>query len=328
MARIAWLDAAKGIGITLVVVYHTLEGVLNSYSNSPIWVEWFASYFSLWLMPMFFMVSGILARHTIEFSALKQITPKVINWFYIYVLWSFIIYLVRLVLGGITNTQISGDEIFKILWNPVPTIWFIYALLLSFILTWVLRRFDGRIVFVCAIIINICNAYLGGWLSETIFERLAWIYPFYVMGYFFSGMIYRVVEKHETFKVSIFMFTFLSLALLINPFQIPIVMLPLMSILMSILFLQVCVAFSNAKKVGAMFNGFVYLGSISLFIYLTHFPIPAASRLLLQSFGVNAPLVIVLLAIILSLITGHWAKKISITRNGKFFFYIPKRFLN
>ena len=55
--RLAWLDLAKGIGISLVVIYHTIEGVLTSKLNPTYFEVKLAEYLSLWIIPMFFIVS-------------------------------------------------------------------------------------------------------------------------------------------------------------------------------------------------------------------------------------------------------------------------------
>ena len=49
--RIAWIDAAKGIGILLVVLGHTF--------NIPVWLHnWIYSFH----MPLFFLLAGLIIR--------------------------------------------------------------------------------------------------------------------------------------------------------------------------------------------------------------------------------------------------------------------------
>ena len=146
--QLVWLDMAKGFGIVSVVAYHTLKGLLNSSPDLPLWVEISANYLSLWLMPMFFIVSGILSKNTILNASTYKIRKKIINWIYLYLIWSFIIYSVRLTFNNITNTHMEMSEILYILCDPVPTIWFIYALLLSFIFTRLIKSINANIIFI------------------------------------------------------------------------------------------------------------------------------------------------------------------------------------
>tara|TARA_R110001599_G_scaffold122530_1_gene294552 strand:+ start:7149 stop:7349 length:201 start_codon:yes stop_codon:yes gene_type:complete len=55
--RELWLDVAKGVGICLVVAYHTCEGILNSFQNNIEVIQAVNNFLRSWLMPMFFMVS-------------------------------------------------------------------------------------------------------------------------------------------------------------------------------------------------------------------------------------------------------------------------------
>jgi len=322
--RVNWLDFAKGIGISLVIIYHTIEGILNSDITECAWVSKLATYLSLWIIPMFFIVSGILARKIIQHSSFDKIKPKLFTWLYIYVLWSFIIYVVRLSLSHITNTQVLYLDIFKILWDPVPTIWFIYALFLSFLLTWLVRKFPPIVVIGCAYLLNLLNSYFIDWFPGSIFERLGWIYFFYVIGYHFSNFFLSRKFELKYFKISVVFFILTILVAFSLDFTIPFYLEPLISLGISLAFIKMCVFITELNVLRKVTDFFIYTGTISLYVYLTHFPIPSASRIILTKLGVIQPLLIAFFAVTLSLIIGHLFYIFSKTSLGHNLFFIPK----
>lgn len=325
--RVKWLDFAKGAGISLVVIYHAMEGVLNSNVSENGWVDKLAFYLSLWIIPMFFIVSGVLARRAIQFSSFKDIKPKLINWLYLYVLWSFIIYIVRLSFSHITNTQVVYTDIFKILWDPVPTIWFIYALFLSFLITWLVRKFSPVVVIICAYVINLLNAYFIDWFPGSIFERLAWIYMFYAIGYFGSNYFLSSKFELQYSKISLSVFFLSAIPLLLFEMSIPFYLEPLVSLVVSLAFIRLCVSIVKFNLLRKINGFFVYIGTISLFVYLTHFPIPSASRLFLSKLDVTQPLLIAFFALTSAYAVGHFSYLLSKNSFGHNFFFAPVIFL-
>ncbi len=308
-ARQIWLDIAKGLGICLVVIYHCTEGILNSFQNTES-IQYLANFFRSWLMPMFFMVSGILVRRSIMQDDAAKHHSKMLDWAYIYVLWSVIIYLVRLFSNSFTNTQMQLNEILFILWDPVPTIWFIYALLLSYALTYLLRNQSPWRVLPVAFALNIINGVYFGWFEDSIFQQLAWIFCFYSLGFYCADKIVAVV-RHNLFSWH-WILSFGVLGLLVAVFKpmVPVFLAPFLSIAMSLGFLVICYRTStslpaNAVKLGA------YLGSISLFIYLTHFPLPAASRLLLNYLGLYSYAANMIVATLVAILVAHVAARLA-----------------
>lgn len=313
--RSNWLDFAKGSGICLVVIYHTTEGTLNSFPDAPASITLLANYFRAWLMPMFFLVSGMLVRRTVLQDSKAKLSAKLLDWLYLYLLWSLIIYLTRLLSNGFTNTQMQADEILHIIWNPVPTIWFIYALLLSFAITIVLRRQSAVLVVSLALLVNVLNGAYYGWFDGSILQRLAWIYLFYAIGFFYAPQLQTLLQSPGRNTRWILLFCLLSpLVAVVKPY-LPYYLLPLLSIVVVLAFLKACVSVTRVAQNWMITDLFVYLGGISLFIYLTHFPFPAASRILLLKMGIYSHWLTMLCALLLAIITGHVASKLS--RNSK-----------
>ncbi len=131
-ARIDWVDYAKGLGIVLVVIGHTLRGEITSAKGSDLWV---AHQIDAWIyafhMPMFFFLSGLFAR------SLRNKTPKDFfnsRWTILvhpYLLWSLIIHGTRSIAGMTDAPWLEFIANFwKVSYEPIGIFWFLYVLCL------------------------------------------------------------------------------------------------------------------------------------------------------------------------------------------------------
>lgn len=318
-----WLDLAKGLGICLVVTYHTCEGILNSFEYDTETVQALTSFFRSWLMPMFFMVSGMLIRNSIKNKPIQTHRSKLLDWVYIYLLWSLIIYLVRLLSNSFTNTNMAANEIFFILWDPVPTIWFIYALALSHLVTLLVRNISPNIVIGVAIAANLLNSFYFGWFEGSIFERFAWIYLFYAIGFFKGSWLIGVIKNDKLALLGPIFFVGFGIFIALYRSELHMVTKPIVSLLMAVAFLIICYRTEALFKDTKLFKFSVYVGSISLFIYLTHFALPAATRMLLGKVGLYSFSANILLAVGLAVCIGIIASKLSTTQPIKLLFNRP-----
>ncbi|WP_158769021.1 acyltransferase [Paraglaciecola sp. L1A13] len=322
--RHAWLDLAKGLGICLVVMYHTCEGILNSFQHDTETVLALTNFFRSWLMPMFFMVSGMLIRRSINEKSVQANKSKLLDWAYIYVVWSIIIYLVRLLSNSLTNTNMAANEILFILWDPVPTIWFIYALALSHAVTLLLRNQPPTLVLSAALIINLVNGAFFGWFEGSIFERFGWIYLFYALGFYKGNELIGIIKSQKLSLLGPIFFIGFGFLLALyrgefHPFSKPFI-----SVAMSLAFLIMCYRVELLLKNNVFFKFWVYIGSISLFIYLTHFAFPAATRMVLLKLGLYSFTANILAAVVLAMIIGFIASKLSKTQPVKLLFNRPQ----
>jgi fucose 4-O-acetylase-like acetyltransferase len=131
-ARIDWVDYAKGLGIVLVVIGHTLRGEITSAKGSDLLL---AHQIDAWIyafhMPLFFFLSGLFAR------SLRKKTPQAFfdsRWtilVYPYLLWSLIIHGTRTI-AGMTDKSWPQflANFWKVSYEPIGIFWFLYVLCL------------------------------------------------------------------------------------------------------------------------------------------------------------------------------------------------------
>jgi fucose 4-O-acetylase-like acetyltransferase len=139
--RITWIDQAKGIGIFLVVLGHTLRGLKASrtISDSPAF-RFADSWIYSFHMPLFFLLSGLFAERRIDRGARAFVRDKLATLAYPYLVWSVLQTLVQFATSRYANHKPSLSGLGWILIEPILQFWFLYALFLISLFYYALRR--------------------------------------------------------------------------------------------------------------------------------------------------------------------------------------------
>jgi uncharacterized membrane protein YcfT len=138
--RIAWIDFARGIGISLVVIGHVLRGLIAASilprSNAVVFVDsWIYSFH----MPLFFLLSGIFGPRNIDRPTPAFLDRELRSIAYPYFVWSIAQTGIQLALARYTNYTTELQDLLRIPWLPVMQFWFFYALFVIFLLVHGLR---------------------------------------------------------------------------------------------------------------------------------------------------------------------------------------------
>jgi fucose 4-O-acetylase-like acetyltransferase len=130
--REVWIDAAKGIGISLVVIGHAWRGIDGAGLLEALPDGLFAAIdrrIYAFHMPLFFMLAGLFAVPAIlRLSAGAYVSNRVWRLFYPLVLWTYIFGMTKYLAGDLANKPVSLHEVFL---SPVPgrwQFWFLWAL--------------------------------------------------------------------------------------------------------------------------------------------------------------------------------------------------------
>lgn len=144
-ARVGWVDVARGIGIVLVVVGHTLPGlwnagVLRDGGPARALVDWIYAFH----MPLFFFLSGLFAARTAAEPYRDLVAGKLRTIAYPYLVWSVLQTLVQVAVSGTTNTPQHLGSLLGIAYRPIMQFWFLYALFVIALLAGALQRLGAR----------------------------------------------------------------------------------------------------------------------------------------------------------------------------------------
>jgi fucose 4-O-acetylase-like acetyltransferase len=122
------LDAAKGIAILFVVIFHVLRG-FDSAALLPYgpWLARADSFAYGFHIQTFFLIAGFLAypkAATLRFQARRQASL-----YYCYLLWSLLSWLVVYAMSGRINHPVSVQELLTLPFIPIHHFWFLLALM-------------------------------------------------------------------------------------------------------------------------------------------------------------------------------------------------------
>jgi uncharacterized membrane protein YcfT len=138
--RFAWVDAAKGLCMVLVVLMHVslwFESEINGGSPGAWWL--FSEILAPLRMPLFFFLSGFLV-HSAMSRPLESSRPKTIGLYVIYSFWT-LAFLLRLFVPlarGDGDAPSAQGLIISIL---LPTsFWYLWALPVFFLTAWGVNR--------------------------------------------------------------------------------------------------------------------------------------------------------------------------------------------
>ncbi|TRY17794.1 acyltransferase [Tessaracoccus rhinocerotis] len=90
--RLHWADTAKAVAVVLVVVYHVALTALKNFAPGAPYSEQFWGVLSTWLlpvrMPLFFLVSGVLAVRALRRPWPRVLRPRLLDNLWTFGLWT------------------------------------------------------------------------------------------------------------------------------------------------------------------------------------------------------------------------------------------------
>jgi fucose 4-O-acetylase-like acetyltransferase len=138
-ARRPWIDAARGLGIVLVVLGHAIVGLVDAGLLAREGF-WWSLYFLLYAfhMPLFFLLSGLFASRLAGRPGAGALAELARRLAWPYVLWSSVQLLVLGWAAPLTNhpAELSWARWLALAWQPISQFWFLQSLLVLQLLAW------------------------------------------------------------------------------------------------------------------------------------------------------------------------------------------------
>lgn len=184
--RYAWIDAARGVGITLVVFGHATGGLISAGLIPPqaLLVTVFFAIYSFH-MPLFFFVSGLLTPARIsrgQWGFLTSLLPTLVL---PYFLWSAIQLSTILLASSVVNAPLpymSARWFLALLWVPTGQFWFLYVLMICHVLATLV---GPRLGWLSLIVLSFCLYPLADPSNDAAVLKVAVHFlPFYALGAF------------------------------------------------------------------------------------------------------------------------------------------------
>jgi fucose 4-O-acetylase-like acetyltransferase len=180
--RIAWIDAARGIGIVLVVFGHVMRSLIaQGIAPDDRLHRLVDSLIYDFHMPLFFVLSGLFARPPAAGQRWPFLRGLIQGIAYPYLLWSLVQGLLVIGAGAHASHPVGWTALAAILWDPIAQFWFLYMLLLMQALLLV----PGRFTLLALVPVGMAAAI---WCdSEIMIVRLGYDLPFFAAGLYLAA---------------------------------------------------------------------------------------------------------------------------------------------
>jgi len=198
--RIEWMDVIKATAVIVIVLSHAVDLLAPVAGGQPAQTAWqvFMTILEPMRMPLFFMISGMLAASALN-RPWNKVRRRTWGMAYLYVLWSVIFFavvacyvrapVIEQLLTYLKLIVIAGDGY-----------WYLYALVIYFCVVKATQRWPIWILFSIAIalsllkepILTLNREHLLGTGSGSMFVKILINLVFYLIGVYFKAIIERI----------------------------------------------------------------------------------------------------------------------------------------
>jgi uncharacterized membrane protein YcfT len=190
-SRNAWIDAAKGLCIILVVLFHSTLGVEKDLGAAT-WMHTVIEWARPFRMPDFFMISGLFLSARIARPWAQYLDAKVWHFAYFYVLWFHIHFGLRLkALVGEVGADGAIKQYLEAYIDPFGSLWFIYLLAVFCVVAKLVLRVPKPIITAVALAAHVLVPHTDVFLVDEFFAR----FVFFYIGYAYSALILEYANQ-------------------------------------------------------------------------------------------------------------------------------------
>lgn len=176
--RSGWIDAARGIGIILVVLAHAERGIVEAGMKLPMPATDIAdATIYTFHMPLFFLLAGWHVPRGLAVGRTLFLRDRLATILWPYFLWATIYIGINMMVTSV-NQPMTLADLASLPWQPVAHFWFLYALFLCNLLAaaiwprrWLLL--PATLALVAAVL---------AWGPRTIVLQAAQYVPFFALG--------------------------------------------------------------------------------------------------------------------------------------------------
>lgn len=286
--RILLVDYAKGFGIFLVVLGHTLRGLVGVVFEPSALIQVLDQWLYAFHMPLFFFLSGLFIERSVSKSFGSTLLNKLKTIAYPYFVWSILQELVR----GFARIRTEPlTEIWTIIHTPVMQFWFLYALFFASLLYVGLRKLNlsiSLVFLVCFLLFvsSFTSLNLGSW-SAVYLVRMYAIY--FVLGALVrEGNYLQNLEQSD--RPPLIFYSLIGFGLVALAAAFDWTELKYLSVIFAVLGIFATLAIARYVESLRAFDFLKTWGALSLEIFVAHTIFSAAARVILQKvFNMSQP---------------------------------------
>lgn len=295
--RIYWIDALKGFATIFVVIGHIFDGYIKAglFESNRDFLSYGFKIIYGFHMPLFFIVSGYVFQMAYIKDGKKKpnLKKQIINILIIYVVFSILLGLFKIIMGRYTNVTIDYMDLLLIPVKTITPYWYLYALLAFYlifssklILSTVKKEY---IILISLLVINILSIFLNNEIGAY-FEiyHITYMALFFYTGALLCKKSVRLADKW--YLVTAFFVASVVLMVIFRNCDGRYSSIPFANIVIAGgISLALCMFFQSfcnkGNQVHVKFLSFI--GRYSLEIYLIHCVFTAGNRVVLSKLHID-----------------------------------------
>ena len=283
--HIDWIDIAKGLGILLVVIGHTLRGLVTSGIVQPtVELKMVDQWIYCFHMPLFFFLSGLFVLSSArKYASASFVWEKISTVAYPYLVWSVLTIVVKSCLGSLPNAPRSLSDVQLLFFHPIEQYWFLHTLFLLFLGFQVVFSLTegGFIFFLGAIAVYAFGDRLL-FLGEGIASVMSYA-PYFALGAIVGKNRLRLLDDIPTTIISLVgVLCLVAVGVYVYLASQTLVLLVALLGIAGLCAISVAMSRLHRRSIVS------YLGQRSLEIYVAHTMVSAAMRNLLLIAGIRS----------------------------------------
>lgn len=145
--RVEWVDAMRGIGISLVILFHVIVSLRDA---RLIPADGFAGYviFTIFTfaMPVFMFLAGLFVQRRLQRGVIAFLRPIGTTIIWPYLLWGAFILIAEWLGRGVRNPVDTSAVDITLLWTPIAWLWFLWALAIYHLIAAAIGRFPFALI--------------------------------------------------------------------------------------------------------------------------------------------------------------------------------------
>ena len=323
VARIDWVDYAKGICIIMVVMMHSVLGVELAAGETG-FMHAVVAFAKPFRMPDFFLISGLFLPLVIDRDWRTYLDRKVVHFAYFYALWVTIQFGFKApafaATGGWPHAGYLYLESFI---EPFGTLWFIYLLPIFFVVIKLTRKVPAPVIWGIAAGLEMTHIAPGWTMIDEFCARFVYIYS----GYLFARYIFALSERARS-QPLIAIAGLLAWAVINQGLvSLGVSEWPVISLLLGYAGAVAIIIAGTLLARAQLLNALRFCGEHSIVIYLAFFLPMAATRTVLLKTGVIADIGTISLLVTIAGVLGALAIwRLALSFGARFLFERPIAF--
>jgi len=192
LARVEWVDYAKGICIFFVVMLH-VNDLVQERTHAAGWLAHVVAFALPFRMPDFFLIAGLFVSSALRRPWRHYLDRKVIHFFYFYAVWMTLEFVVldlhhlHALHTGAPGIALTYVRRFA---DPAGPLWFIHILPVFFVLTRLTRAVPPWLMWLGAVALHSLQIKTGWHVPDQLGAR----YVYFYSGYVLAPRVFRIAE--------------------------------------------------------------------------------------------------------------------------------------